>query len=306
MASGHCVSAVANVFVSNPYLDFARYITILSISSTSVSNLRIMTNFLYQIYKFRLLYAAGWTALFFTFWYAFSFDAWWLLLASYLWARVVTFFGVQIALHRYFSHRAFTTSRIKHKLLLWFSVLCGEGSPISWSAHHRHHHKHSDQPLDLHSPHESVLLSMFLWQIKPLIWWLETKQLRTIPKDLLRDPEIKLIDNYYYTIWLCLIVVTLVIHWKITVFFLLAPVGWAMIHAIMGNVGSHWRLPGSYRNFDTPDQSHNNQWIAWYLGGEGLHNNHHQLPNVYNQAVKTGEFDFAGWLIGKFFDQSNT
>jgi fatty-acid desaturase len=263
-----------------------------------------MTNLSHQIYKFRLLYAAGWIAFLFTWWYAFSFGTWYLLLFSYLWARVVTFFGVQIALHRYFCHKAFVTTKIKHRMLLWFSLLSGEGSPIAWATHHRHHHKHSDQPLDLHSPHESKLLSMFLWQIKPLSWWLETKQLRSIPKDLLRDKEIKWFDHYYYTIWAVLVVVTVLIDWKITVFFLLAPVGWAMIHAMVGNFGSHWKLPGSYRNYDTPDYSHNNQWVAWYLGGEGLHNNHHQYPNAYDQAVTSKEFDFAGWVIKRFFNAS--
>jgi len=260
-----------------------------------------MSNLSHQIYKYRILYAAGWASLLFSIVYAIGYDAGWLLLASYLWARVVTFFGVQIALHRYFCHRSFTTSPIKHKFLLWFSVLCGEGSPIAWTAHHRHHHRYSDQELDLHSPHESKLLSMFLWQVKPVNWWLETKKLRTLPRDLLRDTQVRLMDQYYYHIWLSLAVITCLIDWKITVFFLLAPAGWALLHAIVGNFLSHWPMFGSYRNYDTPDRSYNNQWVAYYLGGEGLHNNHHQHQSRYNQAVNPNEFDFGGWFINKFF-----
>ena len=261
-------------------------------------------NLSHQIYKYRILYAAGWLSLLFSIVYAVGYNAGWLLLASYLWARVVTFAGVQIALHRYFCHRSFVTTAAKHKLLLWFSILSGEGSPIAWTTHHRHHHRYSDQAQDLHSPHESKLLSMFQWQIKPKMWWLETKQLKTMPRDLLRDSQVKLVDQYYYHIWLALVIVTWLIHWKITVFFVLAPVGWALFHAIGVNFISHWPIPGSYRNYDTPDHSYNNQWVAYYLGGEGLHNNHHQDQSRYDHAVNPGEFDLGGWVVDKFFIQN--
>ena len=233
--------------------------------------------------------------------YAVRYDAGWLLLASYLWGRVVTFIGVQIALHRYFCHKGFVTSPVKHKFLLWFSILSGQGSPISWATHHRHHHRYSDQSQDLHSPHESKLLSIFLWQIKPKMWWLETKQLKTLPKDLLRDTQVRLVDQYYYYFWAGLIAATWLINWKITIFFLLAPVGWALFHAIGVNFISHWPIFGSYRNFETPDRSYNNQWVAYYLGGEGLHNNHHYDMTKYDQAMQPGEFDLAGWMVKKFF-----
>jgi stearoyl-CoA desaturase (delta-9 desaturase) len=260
-----------------------------------------MINSIHQIHKFRVLYALGWGSLIFTIAYAIMYNAWWLLLASYLWSRVVSFLGIQIGLHRYFSHKSFKTTKLKHKFLLWFSILGGEGSPISWSMQHRHHHKNSEGKLDLHSPYESKLLSMFLWQIKPLSWWLNDKQLRTMPRDLLKDSEIRFVDKHYYNIWLILIVATLLISWKITVFFLLSTVGWALFHAIWVNYISHTRFPGSYRNFETSDSSYNNQWVAWYLGGEGLHNNHHQFPSNYSQAVKDHEFDFGGFVVGKFF-----
>lgn len=260
-----------------------------------------MSDLSHQIYKYRILYAAAWLSLLFSVVYAINHNAGWLLMWSYLWGRFVTFTGVQIALHRYFCHRAFVTSPAKHRFLLWFSILSGEGSALAWTTHHRHHHRYSDRPNDLHSPAESKWLSMFLWQIKPKSWWLETKQLKTLPRDLMRDNELRFVDHYYYHIWLALVLFTAMISWKITVFFLLAPAGWALFHAIGVNFVSHWSIPGSYRNFDTPDQSYNNKWVARYLGGEGLHNNHHQYPARYNQAISLGEFDLAGWCIEKFF-----
>lgn len=258
-------------------------------------------NFSHQIYKYRILWVAGWATFFFSFYYAFAFNAWWLLLASYLWGRFVTFTANQIALHRYFSHRSFETTPAKRRFLLWFSILGGEGSPIAWSTHHRHHHANTEKPNDIHSPYESKILSMFTWQIKPVKWWLHEKQLRTIPKDLMRDKEIRFVDKHYYKIWLLMIIATALISWKITVFFLLGPVGWGLFHAIGVNFVSHWKFPGSYRNFETPDRTYNNQWVAYYLGGEGLHNNHHKDGGKFDQAFLPGEFDFGGWVVRKFF-----
>ena len=142
---------------------------------------------------------------------------------------------------------------------------------------------------------------MFLWQIKPKSWWLEVKQVRTLPRDLMRDTEIKFVDKHYYSIWSLAIIIAALVSWKFAVFVLLATVGWAMLHSSLVNFISHWKIPGSYRNYDTNDNSYNNKWVARYLGGEGLHNNHHQYPNEYSHATEPGEFDFAAWIIKKWF-----
>ena len=65
----------------------------------------------------------------------------------------------------------------------------------------------------------------------------------------------------------------------------------------------HTKIPGSYRNFDTADKSWNNKWIQILDLGEGLHNNHHKFPHLYNQAVQKGEFDLVGWIVKQVFDK---
>lgn len=256
----------------------------------------------HQIYRYRVLYFAGWAALFFTFGYCIYYEMWWTLLAAYVWSRICTFFANQISLHRYFSHRSFETTTWKRRFLLYFSILGGEGSPIAWATHHRHHHKYTEKPNDIHSPYESVTLSLFRWQIMPKDWWLQTKGVKTIPKDLLRDKEIRFVDTHYYKIWAALCVITaLLFSWQFTVFFVLMPVGMAMFNSFGVNFVSHWKFPGSYRTYDTDDKSYNNKWLHYYLGGEGLHNNHHKDVTKYDQAFNPGEFDLAGWVVRKFF-----
>lgn len=260
-----------------------------------------LKKFSHQIYKYRILYFLGAASVIVSIYYAVVYGAWLLLLASYLWSRWVGFLGNQIALHRYFAHKSFTTTPIKHQFLLWFSILGGEGSPITWASHHRHHHKYTETERDIHSPYESILLSTVGWQIKPAKWWLSERQVRTIPKDLLRDESIKFVDKHYYNIWALLILGSFLIDWKLCVFFVLAPVGHGIVSGAILNWFGHWKLPKSYRSFETPDKTYNNQLVALYLGGEGLHNNHHHDTSKYDQAFNPGEIDLGGKLVRKFF-----
>lgn len=252
------------------------------------------------IWPYRLLYASAWMCLIGGAIWAISNSHWLLLLGSYIWARIVGTLAIHIALHRYFTHRAFETTPFLHRCLLYISVLGGEGSPISWATHHRHHHRHSDTGLDLHSPHQSSLAQMLAWHIWPSNEWMMSKKLRPAIKDLAKDPDVMWVHRNYFRIWLGLVLLSLLIDWAVTVFFVLGAAGWILLHGLLGNTIGHWRLPGSYKTFATADNSFNNQWLAWYFLGEGLHNNHHQSPSRFDQALGPGEFDTAGYIVRKF------
>lgn len=260
-----------------------------------------MADFTQQIYRYRLIYVLGWAGLIVSVIYSAAMDAWVLLLISYIWSRVVTLFGMIIGLHRFFSHRSFETGPWRKRFLLAMGVLDGEGSPLSWAMVHRHHHKHSDSVQDIHSPKESLILSAFTWQIQPLSWYQDKKNMRTLPRDLWRDTEVRFVDRYYYHIWALLICVSAVIDWQFCLFFILAPVGWGYLHAILINTFCHMHIPGNYRNFNLADDSQNNKLIAWLTFGEGYHNNHHANSLRTPNTVNPNEIDPAGWLIEKFF-----
>jgi stearoyl-CoA desaturase (Delta-9 desaturase) len=61
-------------------------------------------------------------------------------------------FGVTAGYHRYFSHRAFATSRPFQLILAILAQSSAQKSVLWWAAKHRHHHLHSDRPEDVHSP----------------------------------------------------------------------------------------------------------------------------------------------------------
>src|ERR1700752_1366225 len=65
------------------------------------------------------------------------------------WLRI---FGIGAGYHRYFSHRAYSTSRVFQFILAVLSQSTTQKSVLWWAAKHRHHHLHSDTEQDVHSP----------------------------------------------------------------------------------------------------------------------------------------------------------
>jgi stearoyl-CoA desaturase (Delta-9 desaturase) len=65
------------------------------------------------------------------------------------WVRM---FAIGAGYHRYFSHRAYATSRAFQFVLALLSQSSAQKSVLWWAAKHRHHHLHSDTEHDIHSP----------------------------------------------------------------------------------------------------------------------------------------------------------
>ena len=41
----------------------------------------------------------------------------------------------------------------------------------------------------------------------------------------------------------------------------------------------------------------NNQWLAWLVAGEGLHNNHHAATTSSRMSMAEGEIDPGWWAV---------
>lgn len=219
------------------------------------------------------------------------------LLFSYLYCKIVIgMLGNQIAQHRYFAHNSFKTTKTK-EIFLYCLGLTTSVSPIFYALSHRQHHLNSDGKLDRHSPHNK-------WYdvLSPIT--IKTSGDRSIPSD---SAKLLITRMWYIHKWRNHILITyylisLLISWKFLVFVVWAGIAWNLIHMVLFRTWLvHVKLPGSYRNFETSDKSWNNKIIQIFDWGEGLHNNHHEYPNKYNQAMKPGEFDPVGWVVMKFF-----
>jgi len=248
--------------------------------------------------KFRIFLSVIYLLSFYGIYRLFVSENFWWFVAALVWSKIIQLIGHSIGMHRYFSHKAFDTTPFGEKLMAWTSFLLGVGSPIQYARNHRQHHRVTDQEMDWHSPNVDGKLytALGVWEFNSLSWFM--KRGGTSPRDLIAHPTYRYIHDHYYKIWYSLLAITALIDWRIPVYLLALP---SLIYHIELNVfvnciGHSW----GYRNFDNPDKSKNNQWVQTWTLGEGLHNNHHAHPRLYDFAVKKGESDISAWIIDKF------
>ena len=238
--------------------------------------------------------AVSFACLIFLVWYTSQYGWAWLA-ASYVYYKIVVgLLGNQIAQHRYFSHKSFQTSTKKEWVLYFVSLTTGV-NPVFYALAHRHHHQYSDQPQDLHSVYNHWT-DIFSPLTKKTSYSGEVEISRVL------SAQLRKINNHWPWIFLFYIAISAAIDWRLSMFVIITGPAWNYIHMILFRVWLvHTKLPRSYRNYDTEDHSWNNPWIQLLDIGEGLHNNHHQWPGLYNQAVRPNEFDPAAWVVEKFF-----
>lgn len=203
--------------------------------------------------------------------------------------------------HRYFSHKAFKTSRLVQFIFAFVAASAAQRGPLWWASHHRHHHANSDKPDDSHSPVQHG----FIWS--HITWFLTNKNFmpkNERVKDLLRYPELKFLDRFdiiapltlaisLYILGACLEVnaphlgtngIQLLV-WG----FVISTV---FLYHMTFTVNSLAHVWGK-RRFNTSDQSRNNPVIAIFTLGEGWHNNHHHFPSSARQGFYWWEIDLT-------------
>lgn len=182
-------------------------------------------------------------------------------------------FGVFAGYHRYFSHRAFKTSRAFQFLLALLGTLSLQKGVLHWAANHRVHHQLSDQPGDIHSP----IVDGFYWA--HIGWIISDKHNETKwdkVKDLSKFPELVwLNDNFtvVYLAWCAAVFFGLGFDYMVWGCLINTLVSWHLVFFV-NSVLHVW----GKQDCPTKDQSRNNAWLLIPLLGENWHNNHHYRP----------------------------
>ena len=199
---------------------------------------------------------------------------------------VFRMFVVTAGYHRYFSHRSFKTSRVFQFILGFLAQTSAQRGVLWWAAKHRHHHRHSDTELDVHSPrHKGFWYSHVGWIFTPRH---DVADLSTIP-DLTKYPELRWLDrNKYSPAALLAVVCFLWMGWVglVVGFF------WSTVLLYHGSfmINSLAHVFGKQR-YVTGDDSRNNWLLAIFTLGEGWHNNHHAYQRSTRQGFRWYEFD---------------
>ncbi|MGA2563769.1 MAG: acyl-CoA desaturase [Steroidobacteraceae bacterium] len=220
-------------------------------------------------------------------------------------AYLLRMFAITGFYHRYFSHRAFKTSRAAQFIFGLLGASAVQRGPVWWAAHHRFHHAHSDLASDLHSPSQHGFVRAHMG------WFLTIKgfapDLR-LARDWLRFPELRWLDRFDILVPLAFGLgmyllgaalarsapalgtsATQMLVWG---FFISTVLCWHATYTI--NSLSHVFGVQRYRTGDT---SRNNWLLALLTLGEGWHNNHHYFPGSARQGFYWWEFDLTYYLL---------
>jgi stearoyl-CoA desaturase (Delta-9 desaturase) len=205
------------------------------------------------------------------------------------WLRI---FAIGAGYHRYFSHRAYETSRVFQFILAAFAQSTSQKSVLWWAANHRDHHLHSDTELDVHSPrHMGFIYSHVGWIFSR---GQETMNFNRIA-DFAKFPELMWLHRYEQAPSFALAVICFAIAgWPglIVGFF------WSTVAVYHGtfSINSLAHLVGK-RRYITGDDSRNNWLLAIITMGEGWHNNHHAFQSSARQGFRWWEYDPTFYLL---------
>src|SRR5215470_17247360 len=61
--------------------------------------------------------------------------------------------AISVAYHRHLTHKSFKAHPAVRAVIIVLGCMAAQGPPIYWTAVHRYHHAHSDEPGDSHSPY---------------------------------------------------------------------------------------------------------------------------------------------------------
>jgi stearoyl-CoA desaturase (delta-9 desaturase) len=227
-------------------------------------------------------------ACFGAFWSGVTWQAIGLCIALY-WLRI---FAIGAGYHRYFSHRAYSTSRAFQFVLGFLAQTTAQKGILWWAAKHRHHHLHSDTELDVHSPGRKGFIYSH-------VGWIFARKHDAFDlvkvADLTRYPEL---------VWLHRLELLPAIALAVLCY---VAAGWSGLF-----VGFFWSTVLVYhatfcinslahvrgrKRYVTGDESRNNWLLAIFTMGEGWHNNHHAYQSSVRQGFRWWEIDPTYYIL---------
>ena len=206
----------------------------------------------------------------------------------------VAFVVTTVYLHRTLAHRAVTLKppvAFACRVVIWMAT---GTRPRQWVAVHRKHHAHTDEEGDPHSP---VVFGFPQVQFGNALLYRRVarnpKEVSRYARDLPGDRWDKVLFNHALLgLGLGVALLVAVFGWEIA---LIASFVHASVYLLGGGainaIGHKWgKRP--HDNLAT-----NNQWLAWFVAGEGLHNNHHAVTTSSRLSMAKGEIDPGWWAI---------
>jgi len=207
--------------------------------------------------------------------------------------------GISLGFHRGGTHSSYQSSVWLKGIFYGLGCASAQGRMVNWLSDHYHHHLHSDEEEDLHSPRHGFWHSYIGW-LRGLLFN------RSVYPRFAKDKMIMWFSRTFFI-------------WLIAGLCLPALIGWATgfgayrgflcggaLGMLLANNVTYWVNSGCHlygkQNFNTGDDSRN-FWLEGFFGhalswclaylswGETNHNNHHGIAKSANHGMFKGEFD---------------
>jgi len=202
--------------------------------------------------------------------------------------------GVELGLHRLFSHSMYECNKWTRRFIGLLGCMSLNGDPLFWASIHRgSHHRHTDTLLDVHSPIHGIWHSYIGWIIDKETY--ARIRISDAPKAILTDRWFIRMQRHYVLLVVSVFALIYVID---PMFFFLSwipGIFLAFNQGPMTNVMCHDSRFG-YTNYELVDSSRNVTWLSYLTFGLALHNNHHKFPGLTNFAVNNREIDL-GYIL---------
>lgn len=224
-----------------------------------------------------------------------------------LWLVFIAWFligpiGMGVGYHRLFSHRQFETWRPFEYVIAFLGTVACYAPVLFWASQHQYHHSVTDDDTDPSSPTKHGFWESFLW------WRFREGVVKKInlrnycSRVILRDKMLMFMSTHFNKINLAFALFLLWCgpYWFINLWII--PVFIEHFRINLVSSCSHMKLPGSYKVFDTKDQSYNHPVIGLVTMGFGWHNAHHQNARELVNTHRWWELDVEG-LIGKLLSK---
>ena len=196
---------------------------------------------------------------------------------------------MSLCLHRYFSHRAFQTSRALQLLLAVGATLAYQGGPLWWAAMHVRHHKHCEGPDDPHCVSRQGFWYAWLgWMADARNYAPRRADLATLDPGFARA-ELRAVQALHpvFPVGLCLLAQHALGHGAMLWGFLL-PMLLCRLITCLFNVEFH---PARALASAAPCAAINDDRFLAKLVGESQHHDHHSNP----RRSRRPDWDLPWW-----------
>jgi fatty-acid desaturase len=195
--------------------------------------------------------------------------------------------GTTVCFHRALAHKSVKLNPVVRDVLIFFAMVNGSGSPLSWAANHRLHHAKSDTPEDISSPR----IGGFWWSHLKWLWQAGPAPVAKYCKDL-NTPANRRWSRLQIPLFALAFFAG--VPFGLAAFFWLGPIRlvWALHAQCFVNSVCHLR-PGVPMGEPT---ARNVPWLALMhaFQGENWHQNHHDRPGSARLGFTPAQLD-VGW-----------